>query len=154
VIRVGKQNAGVWAGVVVLIFSSIIFWQSLSLKYTTNFGPGPGMFPRWLTAILIILSLIYIWQSIKKEVFRIAEVFPKGKDLGNVFSVLISVVVFMVIVNFTGFVIASTVLLFIVLRREFKWHIGLAISLFTSIVLFLLFKAFFNIPLPVNVLGW
>ncbi len=69
-------------------------------------------------------------------------------------SVLASVVVFMLIVNFTGFIIASTVLLFILLVREYKWYSGLAISAVTSIILFIVFKSFFDIPLPVNMFGW
>jgi putative tricarboxylic transport membrane protein len=148
------KNAGFWTGMALLLFASVIFWQSFSLKYFTAFGPGPGMFPRWLSAILIILSVIYIWQSVKQEVFQVGDIFPKGRELGNILSVLVSVIVFMLIVNVTGFTIASTVLLFIVLVREYKWISGLAISAATSIVLFVVFKILFNIPLPVNGFGW
>lgn len=112
------------------------------------------MFPRWLSGILIIISIVYIWQSVKKEVFQFKDIFPKGRELGNILSVLASVVVFMLIVNFTGFIIASTVLLFILLVREYKWYSGLAISAVTSIILFIVFKSFFDIPLPVNMFGW
>ncbi|WP_155614691.1 tripartite tricarboxylate transporter TctB family protein [Paenibacillus validus] len=148
------KNAGFWTGIVLLIFASIVFWQSFSLKYYTAFGPGPGMFPRWLSGILIIISIVYIWQSVKKEVFQFKDIFPKGRELGNILSVLASVVVFMLIVNFTGFIIASTILLFILLVREYKWYSGLAISAVTSIILFIVFKSFFDIPLPVNMFGW
>ncbi|NOU93511.1 hypothetical protein GC093_09805 [Paenibacillus sp. LMG 31456] len=150
----GKQNAGVWVGVSLFLFAAVLFWQSLSLKYQTNFGPGPGMFPRWLIAILMLFSLIYIWQSIKKVVIRFADVFPKGRELGNVLSVLTSVVVFMLIVNFVGFITAGTVLLFMLFAREYKWYSALGISLLVSILLFVIFKSAFSIPLPVNVWGW
>jgi hypothetical protein len=60
----------------------------------------------------------------------------------------------MVLVNFTGFIFASTVLLFIVFSREYKWYWGLGISIFTSIILFVIFKVFFGIPLPVSMFGW
>lgn len=86
--------------------------------------------------------------------FQFKDIFPKGRELGNILSVLASVVVFMLIVNFTGFIIASTVLLFILLVREYKWYSGLAISAVTSIILFIVFKSFFDIPLPVNMFGW
>ncbi|MFY0544139.1 tripartite tricarboxylate transporter TctB family protein [Brevibacillus sp. H7] len=148
------RNAGLWAGIALLIYASVIFWQSFSLKYYTAFGPGPGMFPRWLSAILMMISVIYIWQSVTKEVFQVEDIFPKGREFGNILSVLVSVIVFMLIVNVTGFTIASTVLLFILLVREYTWYSGLAISAATSIVLFVVFKVFFDIPLPVNGFGW
>jgi hypothetical protein len=132
----------------------VIFWQALSLKYYTKFGPGPGMFPLWLSGLFIVVSLVYIWQSIKKEVILFAEILPQGKALGNILAVLGSLILFMVLVNFTGFIIASSVLLFIVLTREYKWYLGLGISVSASILLFLLFQKVFSIPLPVNVFGW
>jgi putative tricarboxylic transport membrane protein len=150
----GKQNAGVWAGVVLLIFASVFFWQSLSLKYQTKFGPGPGMFPRWLSGILIVLTLIYIWQSVNKEVIRFSDILPKGKDLGNLIAVLGSVVLFILVVNYTGFTIAGTALLFILFVRQFKWYTALGMSLLVTLILFYIFKSLLSIPLPVNAFGW
>lgn len=147
-------NAGVWAGIVLLIYASFMFWQSLSLGYYTQFGPGPGMFPRWLSGILIVISLLYLWQSARKFVFRAADIFPKGKDLWNMLSVFVSVLMFMLIVNLTGFVIAGTVMMFILLSRGYKWFMALPIALVTSVLLFLLFDKVFSIPLPVNTFGW
>lgn len=150
----GKQNAGVWAGILILIFACVIFSQALTLDYYTTLGPGPGLFPLWLSGILIVLSILYIFQSIKKEAVSFAEILSKGRGLGNVVAVLGSVIVFMLIVNFTGFIVASTVLLFILLVREYKWHWGLGISAGVSILLFVVFQVFLGIPLPVNALGW
>lgn len=148
------KNAGVWAGFVLLVFYSVFFLQSLSLKYYTKFGPGPGLFPVWLSGILILLILFYIWQSIKKEVILFSDIFPKGRGLGNILAVIGTLFLFMLIVNFTGFTIASTLLLFILLVREFKWHLALGISAGGSIIIFLVFKSLFDIPLPVNMFGW
>ncbi|MDF2681133.1 MAG: tripartite tricarboxylate transporter family receptor [Brevibacillus sp.] len=149
-----RQNAGVWVGGIVVLFALVIFVQSFSLKYYTKFGPGPGLFPIWLSGILLLIGGAYIWHSLKKEVITWADILPKGREMGNVLSVILAVVIFMVIVNVTGFIIASTVLLFILLRREYKWYTGLGISSGVSIVLFLVFKSFFTIPLPVNMFGW
>jgi putative tricarboxylic transport membrane protein len=149
-----RQNAGVWAGIVLLLFAFVIFGQALSLKYYTKFGPGPGLFPLWLSGILIILSIIYIWHSLKKEIIPLSNIIPKGRERGNILAVLGSILLFMLIVNFTGFIVASTLLLFILLVREYKWHLALGISTGVSILLFLIFKTFFAIPLPVNIFGW
>jgi hypothetical protein len=151
---VRKQNAGVWAGIVMFIFASVVFFMALSLDYYTNLGPGPGLLPVWLSGILMILSVLYVVDSVKKEVIRFEEILPKGRDLGSILAILGSVIVFMLIVDFTGFTIASTVLLFVMLVRDYKWYVGLGISAVVSISLFLVFQTFLGIPLPVNELGW
>jgi putative tricarboxylic transport membrane protein len=147
-------NAGVWAGIAVFAFAAVVFWKSLSLKYSSQYGPGPGMFPIWLSGILMLISLVYIWQSVKKAPVTFAEIIPQGRALGNILSVIGSLILFMLIVDFTGFVVAGTVLLFIVLGREFKWHLALGIGFGSSLIVFVVFRYVFDIPLPVNVLGW
>ncbi|ALS20516.1 MULTISPECIES: tripartite tricarboxylate transporter TctB family protein [Paenibacillus] len=148
------QNAGVWGGLVLLIYAGVLFVESLSLRYYTAYGPGPGFFPIWLNGVLIILALGYIWLSLRKEVILFKDIFPKGKDLKNVLSVPVSILIFMLIVNTTGFVIGCTVLLFLVLVRQYKWNLALGISLTTSVVLFVVFVTLMEVPLPVNIFGW
>ncbi|HEY8529040.1 MAG TPA: tripartite tricarboxylate transporter TctB family protein, partial [Paenibacillaceae bacterium] len=142
------------AGLILLAFSVFVFWQSFSLKYRTAFGPGPGMFPRWLSGILIVLSAIYIWQSARKEIYRVSDVLPKGKNLWDVASVVVAVILFMLLVNRTGFMVAGTAMLLIVLIRHFKWYAALAVAFVTSLILFLIFRQLLGIPLPVNAFGW
>jgi putative tricarboxylic transport membrane protein len=146
-------NAGAWGGSVVFAFAAVVFWKSLSLKYFTQYGPGPGMFPRWLSGILILISLIYIWQSLKKGVhFR--DILPKGRAMGSILTVLGSLLLFMLILGVTGFTVASTLMLFLIMVREFKWFSALAIALVASVLIFIIFRYVFSIPLPVNIFGW
>jgi putative tricarboxylic transport membrane protein len=148
------QNAGFWGGIAILIYSSVLFSQSLSLKYYSEFGPGPGFFPLWLSGILVILSIGLILISIKKERILFKDILPKGRSLIRVLLVPASLIVFMLIVNFTGFIIASSILLFMVFILEFKWYMSLALSSSISILLFFIFQSILEVPLPVNVLGW
>jgi putative tricarboxylic transport membrane protein len=154
VIGVKIQNAGFWGGIAVLLYSSVLFSQSLSLKYYTDFGPGPGFFPLWLSGILVILSIGLILISIKKERILFKDILPKGRSLLRVLLVPASLIVFILIVSFTGFIIASSILLFMVFILEFKWYISLALSSSISILLFFIFQSILEVPLPVNVLGW
>lgn len=151
--RMRKQNAGVWAGMLLFACALVMFLESFSLRYMTNFGPGPGMFPRWLSGILMIISLAYIWYSVKKNVITVDEILPKGRDLTNVVSVVAALILFMVLLNVTGFPIAGTIMMFMLLVREFKWYTALGISVFTTVVLFILFRVFFRIPLPEGFFG-
>jgi putative tricarboxylic transport membrane protein len=132
----------------------LFFWGARSLQYSSSIGPGPGLFPTWLSGILIVTSLCYIWESKTEDIIALSEVLPKGKELTGLIGIVISPVVFMVIVPYTGFCIAGTVLMLMLLLRAYKWHWALAISLITSLATFLLFQTFLDVPLPVNAFGW
>jgi putative tricarboxylic transport membrane protein len=151
---VNLKKAGVWSGIFILLFGCFFFWLSLSLKYTSSLGPGPGLFPLWLSAILIVLSLLYIVESIKLEGISIIDMLPKGRGMGNIVSIVASLVVFVIIVSFTGFIIAGTVLLFILFVREYKWYWGLALSFTITAITFVVFQILLEVPLPVNDLGF
>lgn len=148
------RNVSVYMGVVILLFASGVFWQSLQFEYYTEKGPGPGFFPLWLSGGLALFSIIYIGTSIKNEVIPISDIIPKGKDLGNILTLLIGTVIFLLIINYVGFVLASSLLLFSVLRRFYKWYVGIGISIGVSVCLFYIFHTLLGIPLPVNLLGW
>lgn len=153
-VLINMQNAGVWSGIIILIYASVMFFQAYSLKYYTQTGPGPGLFPLWLSGLLIIVTLIYIWQSLKKEVVSFKDIFPKGKALGNVVSVWVASFLFMLMLNYTGFIFASSFLLFTLFIRGYKWQWALGLAIGTSIFLFLAFDKVFGIPLPVSIFGW
>jgi putative tricarboxylic transport membrane protein len=148
------KNAGVYVGIVLLIYSVVMVWQSLTLDYYTAFGPGPGFFPLWVSILLLVLSILYLWESIKKEVILLSKIIPKGKDLRKILAVLGSVVLFMILVNFTGFVISGSILLFLLFMKEYKWYQGIAMSISISILLFYIFNTLLNVPLPANAFGW
>jgi len=148
------KNAGLWFGLLLLVFSGIIFWESLSLEYDTAFGPGPGFLPLWLSGLLMAMSLIYIWQSVKKDVIRFAQILPRGRALRHVLSALASLLAFLVLAPLFGFTIGAIALLFIVLVREYKWYVAAGIASVISIALFFLFQSLLGVPLPVNELGW
>jgi len=148
------KNFGLWVGMIVFLFAALIFWKSLALEYYGPYGPGPGLLPRWLSGILGILTLVYIVTVITKEVITVKEVFPKGKILLRIVSVVVSIILFIIISPFVGFNIALTITLLICLLPEFKWYTSFGISIVITVVLFLVFGYFFQIPLPANAWGF
>lgn len=148
------QNAGIWAGVMFLIYSGWMFWQSFTLKYYTPYGPGPGLFPRWLSGLLIVLTLVFIWQSIKEDIITFHDIFPSRKAFFGVVSVWAACIGFMLILTTAGFVTSSSLLLFTLFIRGYRWKTALALSIGTSVILFLVFNTAFGMPVPVNAWGW
>lgn len=148
-----KNNASVYMGLLLVLFSVVIFSQSLRLDYYTDSGPGPGFFPLWLSGGLGVFSLSYIVSSLKEKI-SFKEILPTGSGLGNVITLLVSAVFFLLTVEYIGFLLACAIMLFFVLRRLFKWYSGLIISITISLCLFVVFHIFLGVPLPVNSLGW
>ena len=149
------RNAGVLSGSLVLLFAAMIFYQALSLDYSTPLGPGPGFFPRWLSGLLFILSILYIGESVRHNEIPLADLLPKDRRaLGNIASTLLGMVLFMSAVLFTGFIIATTMLLFVMFRRDYRWPTALGISFGISVLLLLVFQTMLGVPLPVNEFGW
>jgi putative tricarboxylic transport membrane protein len=148
-----KWKPGVWAGICLLIFSLVFFTQSLAFPYSITGEPGPGFFPVWLSGILLVLSLLYIYQSIKSKDSD-GEPMPKGKPLKNIVCILSYMILYLMLVSFLGFILASTMFLFVLLCRDYKWYFNLGISAGASIFLFLLFNSVLHVSLPVNGFGW
>ncbi len=148
------KNAGVWAGVILLAYSAVLFQQSLLLDYYNPLGPGPGFLPLWLSGLLFIVSLLYIWDSIKREVIRLAELLPTGDARLDILLMLTGLCLFALLVETIGFVAAGSQLIFLMTFRKFKWYYALPTSILVAVLLLLAFQKLLGVSLPVNDLGW
>ncbi|GAB7055151.1 MULTISPECIES: tripartite tricarboxylate transporter TctB family protein [unclassified Paenibacillus] len=148
------KNAGFVVGIVILLFASLILWQSLSLDYYSELGPGPGLLPLWLSAVLMVLSLLFMMKSLKKSIILFPEILPRGRGLGNILTIIAAVLFFIIAAPFAGFTIAGILTLSIILIRDYKWVMALGVSATVTVSLFYVFKFLLNVPLPVNTLGF
>jgi putative tricarboxylic transport membrane protein len=145
---VKRQNAGLWVGLAFLAFSVLLFTMSFGLSYKSRLGAGPGMYPRWLCAISIVVALAYIWQSCTSQVFRVGEYFPGRRELANVGAIFASCLVFLLLLNHVGFIVAGTLLMFITFVRNYPLWKAVALSIGITLACYVLFKIFFSVPLP------
>jgi putative tricarboxylic transport membrane protein len=148
------RKAGVWMGIILLLLSIATFTISLSYGYYSKYGPGAGLFPLWISGIFIIISLLYIVESIRKEGVSIQEVLPKGKDLNYILKIMVSIALFIIIAPYAGYNVASIVMLFILFYGKYSWYAGLGIAFVTTLILFFVFETYLRIPLPLNSFGW
>lgn len=148
------RKAGVWMGSLLLILSVAAFTISSSYGYYSKYGPGPGLFPLWISGVFILISLLYIIESIRKEGVSINEILPKGKELSYILKILGSITLFIILAPYTGYSIASIVMLFILFYGKYKWYSGLGIAIVTTLILFYIFQKYLRIPLPLNAFGW
>jgi putative tricarboxylic transport membrane protein len=148
------KKLGVYVALFFLVFSGVVFWLSLQLRYSSQFGPGPGFLPLWTSGLLFLFSVFYLVMAFKKDIILIKDVFPKGEGFVNVLVTFLSLILFMALVKFAGFVITGIITLFLLFSRGYKWYWSLGLATTVTLVVFGLFGQLLGIPLPVNDYGW
>ena len=148
------KNLGVWIGIIILLFSALIFWQSTTYKIYSDIGPGPGLFPLLLSGLLGILAIAYIVSSLTKNKIYFKDAFPTGKRMWQVGRIFLAVVLFIVLSPYIGFTVTGILVLCLLFLGEMKWYSAVGISIATTLAVFITFKTLLGVPLPVNVFGW
>lgn len=142
------KNAGVWTGLILLVCAGLMFSVSLGYGYYSKYGPGAGFFPLWISGGLILFSALYILESVKAKGYSFAEVFPQGREFSYMLTVIGAISIFILLINYTGYIIAGICMLLMLFLREYKWHWGLGLSVVTALCLYVVFQVFLKIPLP------
>ena len=147
-----KLSAGFWGGIAVLITGLVFLFYSRSYPYVSEYGPGPGMFPIWLSGLLILLSGFYIFASLKGN--DSSDKMPGRKGMLNVLFLILCMAMFVFLLPVLGFNICASATLFALLSRAYRWFINLAISIGSSVSLYVIFSIALGVRLPVNALGF
>ncbi|WP_338448248.1 tripartite tricarboxylate transporter TctB family protein [Niallia oryzisoli] len=144
-----KMNAGMWAGTVLLIFSTVFFILSFQFSYLSDAGPGPGFFPIWLSGLLILLSVIYISESYQKR-NESEEKWPEKAELINILLLLIALFAFVLLFLLFGFFVACFAFLFVLFFKGYKWYTNLIMSAGITFILYFLFNDLLGVLLPIE----
>lgn len=150
------KNAGVWAGGFFLLFALVFLGVSFQYEYISKQGAriGPGFLPFWLCLFLAIFSIIYLVDSIRKNPVDMSTVLPDKEGLKTILLLFLYMLIFVAIVKTVGFLVATSIMLFLMFKGYFKWHVNLGVSFGTAFFLYLVFIVWLQIPLPVNIFGW
>ncbi len=148
-----KNKISIISALCVMIVSIVFFVYSLMYPYSgEDIGPGAGFLPFWLSLILFVLSLAYLYVAVKGE--DSVEPMPDRQGKKNIIFILISMVAFLIALPWAGFNVSSSVFLFVLFIPNYKWYTSLLISVCTSAFLFVIFNNFLQVNLPVNALGF
>jgi len=135
---------------VILLFGLVVLADSyrLGAKWGDD-GPQPGYFPFYIGLLICISSaaiLVRAWRNSSLA----AESFVSRGELKKILTVLVPTVVYVSVIAYLGFYVASTLYI-----AYFMWQLGkyswikiVPVSVGVSVAFFLIFETWFSVPLP------
>jgi hypothetical protein len=131
----------------------VVIWLTRDFPVPKR-GVGVSAFPRILSSLLILFSIMLIWQAIITRV-KCPAIFTgitKGTQLN--IAVLFLLIGYVAVLKHLGFLLSSMLLLFVLMTLfgERRKIVLLCVSIGLPFVLFLVFEKFAMVSLPQGVL--
>ena len=154
-------RADVFAGLLLAAGFTATLWEAWSFQYGTEFAPGPGFAPVWLSAIGIVLSLTIAWNA-----FRAARHPEPSTDessesldkpgLFRVGATLVGLVAMLALTPWLGLV--SSILLFLLFLTLYVQRLslvtGIGASVGTVFFVYVVFVRLLDVPITSGPLGF
>jgi len=154
-------RADLYAGLLLAAGFAAALWEASSFQYGTEFAPGPGFAPVWLSAIGIALSLLIAFHAFRaaRHPERSTDKRPDALDKAGLLRVgasLAGLVAMMVLASWLGLVPSILVfLLFLTLYvQRLSVVTGIAASVGTVVFVYVVFVLLLDVPIPSGPLGF
>jgi putative tricarboxylic transport membrane protein len=133
-----------------LVFGIVVSWDSyrLGARWGSD-GPQAGYFPFYIGLIIIVCSVITLFQAFAIGAAR-NTVFVLRGQLKMVVLVMVPTIVYVGLIHWLGIYVASTIYiaLFMWWLGKYPWTRYVPVSAGVNVVLFLMFEVWFKVPLP------
>ena len=148
------RRAELIVAAVLAIFSLYLMWKSteLPIGWDPEKGPGGGAFPFWLSAGMLVCTLLIAYRTLRGRTpeSRSTEPFMDRESFRMILIVVASLTAMVAAIHVIGVYGAVPLFLIFYLRYMGKhsWVTTLAVSLTTPVVTFLFFEKMLLILLP------
>lgn len=144
------------SGIVLLTLAIAIIMMAGKLSFGSLWRPEAGFFPLVLGVLLAISSLVLLGSAIigKEEEKCLFEMsFGRWKKIGMIVGALFAFTIF---INHLGYTITSFLLVAFLLRavEPQKWWLAISVSLFSSLISYMIFVLWLDISLPEGIFGF
>jgi len=151
-----KKN-DIIVGAIFIALGIFIFARTITYPSLEKGQPGPGLFPNLLAILFIAFATVLILKSgrpLSQEEIE-AEATLGPRRISNALFVIAIVAVYVLAVDYVGFLITSTVLLFLLMIKLRVSILKSALASFgMTLFINLLFSKILRVPLPFGILGW
>src|SRR4030042_2983712 len=146
------------------IFSSL-FWLLFSIyiaieSYWFDLGkwsiPGPGYFPFGAALLFGIISILFLFKTVRKPSSEVRIGFDSKVKWRNVALSLVGMVIYVFLLNKIGFVFCTLLfgVFFLRLVTQQRWSSTLVVTLSVTLGTHLLFNILLDAQLPKSILGF
>lgn len=129
---------------------------SISMNYYTELGPGPGFFPFWLSAIMGILTIVWLVRVLIGPREPLPEgLLPNRSGALRILSVLAALIVYALVSDILGFRVSMLAFLLFVLYGPGRQSVPMtiAIAILGSFGTYHLFHDVLDTHLPLSSIG-
>ncbi|MBP1696900.1 MAG: hypothetical protein H6Q41_2088 [Deltaproteobacteria bacterium] len=140
-------------GIVLLLLGVAIFFFSLELPYMSEYGPGPGFLPRWLSLALVGCSVAVLVGLLRKQKKDESFLKPRTREGVKVLGLIIINFLFLPVLGFSVVLALFTGMTMRAMGRH-SWVLCGLTALGVAIGIHLIFIQWLTIPLPEGIVGW
>ena len=140
----------VGVAVAVFLFGALVIFDSYRIgAQWGDDGPQAGYFPLYVGLLICFASTVIFVRALRNSALA-AESFVSRDELKKILTVLVPTVVYVSLIAYLGFYVASTLYI-----AYFMWHLGkypwfkiAPVAIGVSVAFFLIFETWFSVPLP------
>lgn len=144
-------------GLFFLIFSGLVCVLSYRARVGTLHEPGPGFLFFYTGVVLGFMSLAMVFRSLKgRASWKPLGLLFRGANLRKVIPVLLSVFLYVALLEQLGFPLSTFLVLLFLLRAVEKksWTLSLVTCLSVTVCSYLLFELWLEAQLPRGLLDF
>jgi putative tricarboxylic transport membrane protein len=148
-------------GLLLSAFFGALLWEASSFQYGTEFAPGPGFAPVWLSTIGLCVSLLIaaygLWAMQDGEgADRSAAPALEMRGIMRVALTLLGLGAMLFLVDSLGLLVSILFFLLyltLVVQRH-ALGVGIGASVGTAVFVYVVFVHFLEVPIPQGPLGF
>jgi hypothetical protein len=152
-------RADFYGGLILSLFFGAALWEGLSFQYGTEFAPGPGFAPVWLSAIGLCVSLLIAAHGLRLKASRSESHAAPSLEKWGLLRVgltllgLMGMIALVPVLGLTLSILAFLLYLTLVVQRH-TWLTAVGASLGTVAFVYLVFVYALDVPVPKGPLGF
>jgi MFS family permease len=134
----------------VFLFGALVVFDSVRIgaRWGED-GPQAGYFPFYVGLLICFAGVIVLVRALRDRVLA-GESFVSREALKKILTVLVPTVAYVAVIKYLGFYVASTVYIayFMWALGKYSWIKIVPVAVGVSVVFFLVFETWFQVPLP------
>lgn len=141
--------------VILLLLFLLALFESSKLPMTEGLAPGRGVFPFWLSLVMVVLSSLLLLDTFRRSRMKDRRIrWPSRAALLRIAAVFASLLVYAQLISVVGYILSTFAFLWLLLRLlgSYRWYWSAGFGLGTALAVYLVFQLWLGVQLPTGLL--